>query len=66
MSPEGPTLVGAAGENFEMMLSTLLQMASKKVFYIRMLSDFLWNLICPTFIKHVFLKNIVSHFPFNL
>ena len=32
VSPEGPTLVGAAGENFEMMLSTLLQMASKKSF----------------------------------
>ena len=28
-------------ENFEIMLSTLLEMASKKVFYIRMLSDFL-------------------------
>ena len=29
------------GKNFEMMLSTLLQMASNKSFYVRMLSDIL-------------------------
>ena len=44
VSPEGATLVGAAGENFEIRFSTLLQMTFTTFFLRKKSFDYKWNL----------------------